>query len=173
MLLCLDKPVRVELKMDLPPAKLHNNYTATCIAISSRKPEEVEITVDNEDCHCNIEVDDIDEYTRKVTLTIEPFTVECSGVMVKCKAYYTVEEMRLEVTEELNTTAPISPTTEGPGRYNSKQQTLSIFPSFPTDNASSNPTENPGRHVGSGVSTVRHKPLLMFTIIVTVLWTIT
>ena len=96
MLLCLDKPVRVELKMDLPPAKLHNNYTATCIAISSRKPEEVEMTVDNEDCHCNTEVDDIDEYTRKVTLTIEPFTVECSDVAVECQVYDNVEEMRLD-----------------------------------------------------------------------------
>ena len=82
--------------MDLPPAKLHNNYTATCIAISSRKPEEVEVTVDNEDCHCNIEMDDINEYTRKVTLTIEPFTVECSDVAVECQVYDNVEEMRLD-----------------------------------------------------------------------------
>ena len=97
MLLCLDKPVPVSLKMDLPPAKLHNNYTATCIAINSRKPEKVEMTVDNEDCHYKTEVDDINEYTRKVTLTIEPFTVECSGVVVKCRAYDNVEEMGLDI----------------------------------------------------------------------------
>ena len=169
MLLCLDKPVRVALKMDLPPAKLHNNYTATCIAISSRKPEEVEITVDNEDCHCNIEVDDIDEYTRKVTLTIEPVTAQCSGVMVKCRAYDNVEEMRLVVTEESHSTVPIPPTTEG---ITANTIMLINFSPFPTDNTPSNSSVNPGRHVCSGANTVRHKHLLMFTIIVTVLWNI-
>ena len=97
MMFCLDKPDPISLKLDLPPAKLHNNYTATCIAISSHKPEEVELTVDNEDCHYNTEVDDINEYIRKVTLTIESVTVECSGVVVKCRAYDNVEEMRLDI----------------------------------------------------------------------------
>ena len=51
--------------------------------------------MDNEDCHYNTEVVDINEYIRKVTLTIKPATVEC---VVKFQAYDNIEEMRLDIS---------------------------------------------------------------------------
>ena len=151
MLLCLDKPV--DLKMDLPPAKLHNNYTATCIAINSRKPEEVEMTVDNEDCHYKTEVVNINEHASKVILTIEQVTAQCSGAMVNCKANKTKKKMRLEVRqEEITVTTPSPKPTVGEGTN----------PTLPTD----------GQHVDSSTSSITHSTTVMLIVTICVLWTI-
>ena len=108
-MLSLVRPTPVDIEMEFPPAELHSSYTGICTATSDPIPPNIQITLDNEDCHyiTEPEIVDTDRHTRIATLTIKPVTRACQGAIVKCQANNAQKIKRLDVTEEIYVTTPI------------------------------------------------------------------
>jgi len=89
------------LTMHFPPAFLNSNYYGSCIA-SGDPVSLVHATLDHvEHCHYTTSVVDTDQYTRKITINIQPVTIKCRGAMVKCQANSVQKILRLNVTGEI------------------------------------------------------------------------